>query len=419
VVAVFNRSSLGVAGIAATERFGIPASTLAALSVVQLVVYAGMQVPVGVLLDRFGTRRMVVAGSALMALGQLVFALTDQIEVAFGARVLIGAGDAMIFISVLRLVIAWFPARRVPLVQQLTGIVGQTGAVLAAVPLVGLLGLAGWTSSFALAAAVGVLAAVVVLAMVRDTPGARAADRPPAPGIAEVRRTLAAAWREPGTQLALWTHFVAPFSAQAFVLLWGYPFLVRGQGLSPGFAAGLLTVITVAGMVCGPVVGQLVSRHPFHRSRVVLAIVAVTAAVWSAVLLWPGRAPGWLLVVLAIVLATNGPGSMIAFDFTRTFNPPARLGSASGIVNVGGFVATLMTVFLIGAILDVLGRTGSGSATEQATDFRLAFAVQYLLWTLGAVQVVRYRRRARRRLAREHPDAFAALRAGQVVTPVG
>jgi MFS family permease len=131
------------------------------------------------LLDRFGTRRMVVTGSLLMAGGQLLFATTTDLGAALAARVAIGAGDAMIFVSVLRLVALWFPARRAPLVQQLTGIIGQAGAIVAAVPLVGLLGLAGWTATFAGPAGLGVFAAAMVLALVRDARRTGSCLRPP------------------------------------------------------------------------------------------------------------------------------------------------------------------------------------------------------------------------------------------------
>ncbi|GAB3840112.1 hypothetical protein GCM10027610_047120 [Dactylosporangium cerinum] len=111
---MFHRSSLGVAGVAAADRFGVGTSLLALLSVAQLAVYAGMQIPVGVLLDRFGSRRMLVGGGLLMVAGQLLFAYAHDIGPAIAARVLIGVGDAMTFISVLRVVAMWYPPRRNP-----------------------------------------------------------------------------------------------------------------------------------------------------------------------------------------------------------------------------------------------------------------------------------------------------------------
>jgi hypothetical protein len=107
----------------------------------------------------------------------------------------------------------------------------------------------------------------------------------------------------------------------------------------------------------------------------------------------------WLLVVLVVVLGTNGPGSMIGFDYARTENPAERAGSASGVVNVGGFVASLCTVLAIGFVLDVL--TPGGSTAYTLGAFRAAFAVQYAFWGIGLAGVLTHRRQLRARLARD------------------
>lgn len=170
VLAIFHRSSLGVAGLLAAERFDIAASQLALFTVLQLVVYAGMQIPVGVLLDRFGSRALLLGGLLLMTTGQLVFALVTSFPAAVVARGLIGMGDAMVFISVLRLVAVWFLVRQAPLVTQLTGQFGQLGAVGAAAPLSWALHELGWTGAFGAASALGVALMVGVALLVRDSP---------------------------------------------------------------------------------------------------------------------------------------------------------------------------------------------------------------------------------------------------------
>lgn len=394
VVAVFSRSSLGVAGVQAQERFDASASVLSLFVVLQLVVYAGLQVPVGVALDRFGSRRMLLAGALVLAAGQLTLALAGSVGAAVAARVLVGAGDAMTFISVLRLVALWFPGRTVPVMTQVTGILGQAGQVLAAYPLVALLGAFAWGPVFTGAAAVSVLVALLVAVALRDAPPTTVLPAPV--GLAQVRRDLLATWHEPGTRLGFWTHTVTQFSGTVFALLWGYPYLVIGQGRTPGVAAALLTLLVVVGMVVGPVLGRLIGSWPLRRSVLVLSVVGVTATVWTVVLAWPGRAPLALLVLLVVVLGTNGPASMIGFDYARTENPATRLGGASGVVNVGGFVASLLTMLGIGLVLDLLT---PGSRAYSLDAFRAAFAVQYLVWAVGAVQVWRYRRRMRERLA--------------------
>jgi MFS family permease len=398
VVAVLQRTSLGVAGLDATRRFDASASTLASFAVLQLLVYAALQVPVGLLVDRFGARRLIVVGAFLMAAGQVVLAVADQVPLAVLGRVLVGAGDAMTFISVLRLVTAWQPPGRVPLLTQLTGLIGQLGQILSAFPLVALLHGPGWTTAFLSAAALSVLAGVLVLLLVRDSP-TPTTRRNEAPTLRQVSADLARAWRQPGTRLGLWTHFTTQFSGTVFALLWGFPFLVSAEGLSNTTASTLLTVFVLAGMAAAPFIGVVVERHPLRRSWLVLGVVAVSALAWTVVLAWPGPAPVWLLVLLMLSLALGGPGSLIAFDFARTFNPPNRLGTATGIVNVGGFVASLVTMLFVGIVLDLRGADAAHGFA--LSDFRLAFSAQYVIWAIGVVGIVTTRRKVRARLARE------------------
>jgi sugar phosphate permease len=409
VLAVFHRSSLGVAGLLAAERFHIAATQLSVFTMVQLFVYAAMQIPVGALLDRFGSKRLLLGGVALMTVAQFGFAFAHSFAAGIGARVLVGMGDSMVFVPLLRVVALWFPPLRIPMVSQLTGLLGQLGALVAASPLVLALHRWGWTPSYASAAVVGVLLGLVALVVVRDSPN-------PDHELDDIKvralaRSIRAAWRAPGTRLGLWSHFSAQFGATVFALLWGYPFLVAGQGLSPAAAGNLLALMTITTVFTSPLIGSFVTRYPFSRSTLILGIVVSIMAVWAVVLLWPGRAPLPVLVVLVVVTAVGGPGSLVGFDLARTFNPPTRLGSATGIVNVGGFLASLSTVTLIGIVLDHVAP--GGPTTYTVDTFRSAMAVQYLVWGLGLVQILRYRRKARRGLLESDPETYAALRAGR------
>ena len=397
LVAVFHRSSLAVAGLAATDRFDISASQLATFTMLQLVVYAGMQIPVGLLVDRFGSRSVLLCGTALLTLAQAGFALAETYPAALVARFFVGLGDAMTFICVLRLVATWFPARRIPLVTQLTGTLGQLGAVLAAAPMTWALGHLGWRTAYLIAASLGLVLAVAVLLVLRDSPAHRNL-RGPAMSVRSIRASLAASWAHPGTRLGFWMHFSTQFSATALTLLWGYPFFVRGEHQSAASAGLLLTLMVLAVMAAGPTLGWLVGAYPWQRSTMVLTIVTTIVVVWTVVLAWPGAAPLWLLVVLVVAVGIGGPASMIGFDVGRTSNPHERLASASGIINQGGFVASLVLVIAIGIVLD--WRTPDGSDYTPSA-FRWAMCTQYLLWTLGLVQVYRYRVRTRRFVDRD------------------
>ncbi len=409
LLAVFHRSSLGVAGLIAADRFDIDATRLSLFTVLQLLVYAGMQVPVGVLLDRFGSRALLLAGLVLMTSAQVAFAFSETFATAVLARAVLGAGDAMVFISVIRLVGAWFLVRQAPLVTQLTGQGGQLGAIVAAAPLSWALHQLGWTAAFGLASSVGVVLMVAVALVVKDSPYA-------ASGIAPVKlralvRSVQTVWGNPGTRLGLWSHFTPQFSPTVFAMLWGFPFLVRGQGLSPGEASTLLMLMTGWVIVSGLVLSWLVTRLPFYRSWIVLGVVSLIVAVWTVVLLRDTPAPMWLLVVLVLATATGGPASMVGFDLARSFTPLESLGRANGLVNIGGFVASLLTMALVGVILDL--RQPGGMGAYDLDDFRAALSVQYFFWAVGVLQILRYRRRGIDHLRRVHPGAIESMRRGE------
>jgi hypothetical protein len=276
--------------------------------------------------------------------------------------------------------------------------------VAAAVPMTWALGGLGWTRAYLAAASVGLVLALAVLVVLRDTPQVRNL-RGPALSWGTVRRSLAASWAHPGTRLGFWMHFSTQFSATALSLLWGYPFFVRGEGRSPEVAGLLLTLLVVAVMAAGPTLGWLIGWHPWHRSTMVITIVSSIVVVWSAVLLWPGYAPLPLLVLLTLVVGVGGPASMIGFDVGRTSNPPERFASASGIINQGGFTASLVLVIAIGVILD--WRTPGTSTAYTPSAFRWAMSAQYVLWGLGLLQIWRYRRRAREVIDRDELTARA------------
>jgi MFS family permease len=392
VVGVMQRTSLGVAGLDAAARFHASPAALSGFVVLQLLVYASLQVPAGVLLDRFGARSLVVVGAVIMAAGQLLLAVATALPLAIAARVLVGAGDALTFISVLSVIGAWFPARRVPLMTQLTGLIGQLGQVLSAVPLAALLHGEGWSTAFTSAAALGLAVAVAVAAVLRNRPPGAPAP-PPAATPREVLDGLARSWREPGTRLGLWTHTGTQFSGTVFALLWGVPYLVAGQGFTPAAASAMLTLLVGVGILAGPLFGEFTARHPLRRSWLVLTVIITSAVAWTAVLAVPPPAPHWMLVVLVVVIAFGAPGSMIGFDYARTFNPGHRHGTAVGIVNIGGFVASLLVAFGVGVLLGPGGYTPAG--------FRLAWCVQYVVWAAALVGVLLARRKARRKLAAE------------------
>jgi nitrate/nitrite transporter NarK len=389
-LAVLHRSSLGVAGLLAEQRFGITAGQLGVFVVLQLGVYAAMQIPTGVLVDRYGPRRLLVVASALMGAGQLLFALAPSYPIALVARALLGCGDAMTFISVLRFAAGHFSARRYPFLVALTATIGTVGNVAATLPLELLLEHAGWSASFTIVAVLSLVAAVAVWALLDDTtaPPKRMRDRHELrSGITTVTRRVARAWALPGTRLGFWVHFACMSAATSFGVLWGHPYLVDGVGFTSSSASAILMFGVLAAGVAGPLVGVLIGRRAHLRVALAEACCAVSVAGWAVTALLLGDHPPRAYIVALFVFTMIGaPVSMIAFALARDYNGARMIGTASGVVNVGGFVATVVVALGFGWTLSALGGMS-------AHDLRFALLVPVAVQAFGATRVVVWHRR--------------------------
>ncbi|MGW0038634.1 MFS transporter [Gordonia sp. NPDC003376] len=394
LVAITNRTSLSALGIDTAHHFSIDPATLSLFAVIQLGVYGATQIPVGMALDRYGSKAVLTVGLGLMALSQIALALAPSVWIAIAARVLLGAGDAAVFPCVLRIIGIRFPRRVAPMIVQVTAMIGQAGQIISIIPFTRLVHSLGWQPGFLLLAATCILMAVLALILVSDghsAPAGRAAGDEP--GIlARLRESIA----EPGTRLAFWTHAVSPFSTNVFGVLWGFPFLVTAENLASGTAQMVLITSVIIGVAAGPMVGLFSARFAPYRVHLVLVLVACQLIVWSVVLALTGPAPTWLLYVLAIAIGAGGPASVIAFDLARDHNPVYRLSTATGVVNAGGFFASVLVILLIGLTLGVMSGGHTGAEAYDLASFRVAMAWQIPFWLVGATMVWREYRATRR-----------------------
>jgi MFS family permease len=386
-LAVFHRASFGVAGLQAAQRFGVGAAGLGVFSVLQFGVYAGMQIPTGVMVDRYGPRRMLSVSLVVLGMGQIILAVAHSYPLGLIARGVLGFGDALTFVSVIRLVAAHFPGRQYAVVTSFTVVIGYVGNLVATVPLALVLTGFGWTPTFLAVGVITVLYTVVVFVRVRDTPH----DMPRAVAEPvhwrELGRQVAAVWRVPASRLGFWVHFTTMFGPNVLTWFWGVPFLVQGEGLSQATASALLTVLVLGSMIGGPLTGALISGRPSLRMALVGGYLVGAALVWAVLLGWSGHVPVAVLVASFGFLTLGGPASMIGFALARDYNPLHRVGTASGVVNVGGFTATTIASLSIGVLLQSTGG-----------NFRIAFLTIGALLVFGTFRVLVWWRRTRAHL---------------------
>lgn len=383
LVAMLHRMSLGVAGPDAAERFGVVVGTLGVFTSLQFAIYLVMQIPAGLLADRFGPRRTLAIGLVLMGVGELLFAFAETMPVGLAARGLVGVGDALTFLNVLRLGQAWFPQSMQLLLASLTGFAGAVGQLVSTVPLEVLLRNLGWTAAFGLLGVVTAIFAAVPLAVVRDRPpdswpGQRSHGAP-ADGHDRIVRTLVDAWRRPATREGFFLHMgvMSPYLIVASV--WGVPYMVHTQGMSVDAAAGALFWGAVAFVVSGPVLAVVIGPRAGWLRIAALALPAAATAAWAVLVLWPGAVvPPWVLIGAIVVTGVCAGGATLSFEIARRAAPAASSGSAGALVNCGGFSATVIAALLIGRLI------GDGDQAVVAVQWAMLPVPGFaLLGTLG------------------------------------
>lgn len=389
--AIMQRTSLGVLGQQTSQHFGTSVGIISTFVMVQLAVYALAQAPVGVLVDRFGSRATMTVGSGVLVVSQVIMAFADSVPLAVAARILLAIGDACLYGSVLRLIPAWFAPPRVPVLSQLTGLLGQMGQVASATLLLPLFHCRGWLWTFLGAALLSAVALLASALWVRDVPPGETRPTPQEEKLTDLPRGVVEAWKHPATRLGFWVHFTSGFSVNVFAMIWGIPWLMRAQGRSEADAAILFNFTVLGSIAFSPLLGWLTARHPLRRSNLALIVIWSNVTVWAAVLLWPGRAPWLLLVTLVIAMSAGGPGTGIGFDYPRTLLPPHRLGAANGLVITGSFTGATLCLLTISALLTALNPSGDYTPAQ----LNLAMAVQFPFFLVGLVGILTTRHRLR------------------------
>lgn len=392
VMATFHRTSLGVAGLEASDRFGISPAQLSVFIFVQIGVYASMQIPVGILVDKFGPRRLLFSSALIMGVAQLAFAVVPTYPMALFARGLLGVGDALTFVSVLRFAAEHVAPKRYPMIVAITGTLGSVGNIAATVPLTIALHRLGWTPTFAGTATLSLLVAALVWFFApRDGSGLGRTKRSRqeiAAGLRRVGGGVASAWAVPGTKLGFWIHFSNTCTMAFLTVLWGQPYLIEQQGFSQESASAVLTAMVIVQVATTLLVGLIIGPRPGIRTPLGIGVGVLTVTAWVILLTVVGAgAPDAVVVGVFILSALGGPASTVGFAIARDYNQVSQAGTATGIINVAGWTACVLACITIGVTLSALG-------TDPA-DYRMGFLLAMAIPLLGCVQSLRWWRRTR------------------------
>ena len=389
LIAFYQRVAPAVITQELSRDFSLSAGGLGNLSAFYFYSYVAVQIPTGLLADRWGPRRVLALGAALTAAGTLVFALAPSVTWANIGRMAIGAAAGVAFVSMLKLASHWLPARRYAFASGVALFVGVLGATLAGPPLRIAVDAFGWRAVMVASAAVSAAVAVAIWIVVRDDPAER--------GYASFHHAqahsrqvpVAAQLREVLSYRNTWLLLVIPGAFSGVILtfagLWGVPFLVSQYGFSTRGAAALTSAMlvcwSVASMAYGPMSERIGRRKPVYLGGLVAMM-----ALWSVLILVPGLSRVALVALLMAISVAAG-AFIVTFAYARESVPARLAGTVSGVANMGVMLGGMFMQPLVGFVLDRhwSGALVNGVRVYDSAAYRWGFAL-ILVW--GALSLV-------------------------------
>jgi sugar phosphate permease len=378
LVAFYQRVAPAVFSDRLMAEFSLDGAALGNLSAFYFYAYVAMQIPTGLLADRWGPRRLLIAGAAAAALGTTVFAVAPSYAWAGAGRLMIGASVAVGFVSMLKLAGHWFPARRYSLVSGMALLTGVVGGVIAGVPLRVLVETFGWRPVMLVSAALTALLAIAI--------GWRVKDDPTQAGYAShfhvsthqahgpILRSLA----EVLSYRNSWLLALAPIGFSGAVLtfagLWGVPWLEQVRGQSPRSAAAITSTLLVAWALGSPLLGAW-SERIGRRKPLYLASGTIALAGWLALVFTTPSTP--MLIGLLVIIGIASGNIIIGFAWAKESVPLRLMGTASGVCNMGPLMGGVLMQPGVGWMLDRHwgGATSGGVRLYDAAAWQEGFAL--------------------------------------------
>lgn len=350
--------------------FNVNAAQLGNLSAFYLYAYTIMQIPVGLLLDRFGVRRLMTLAALLCALGALLFALAPTFLVASLGRFLIGFGSAFAVVSALHIAATWLPINRFAMMTGVLLTIGFIGAIAGQAPLAVLVNHIGWRHTLLAFAIGGGILSVLLWLIVRDRAmKLRASNKASlSDGLKHVLKSKQS-WL-----IAIYAGLMY-LPTPAFAALWGVPFLMQSHGLSAATAALIVSMIYVGYAVGSPLFGWLSDR--IGRRRPPLYIASIGSLLSLLIVLYCNELSLFLMGCFLFSFGFFTSGCFTSFSIAREINPPQVNATTLGFVNTLNSLGGALAQPLIGMILDWRwgGQMQNGIRHFSLNDFHVALAI--------------------------------------------
>ncbi len=391
LIGFFHRVAPAVITHELSLDFQLDATALGSLSALYFYSYVLMQIPTGILADRWGARKLLTSGALVAAAGGLLFALSDSLWWAGLGRFLVGGSVAVAYVCLLKVSTRWLPYNRYSLASAIALFLGIIGAVSAGTPMRWLVDAFGWRWVMAVIAGTTLVVAILIGWFTRDDPTQKG-YKSYSPLVTIQQDTfdfsLFTALKEVLAYRNIRLLCIIPGGIAGSLLtfsgLWGVPFLTSNYGLSAAQAASFCSIQLVAWSIGGLVIGWFCDRYGQLR-RIYLTCCLVLLISWSLLILIPAL-PLSMLTALMIITGFFSGAIIVTFVFTRNSVPSGLAGTASGVVNMGVMIGPMLLQPAVGWVFDQFWTGGlqNGVRVFSRQTYTLGFSL-LLAWLLISV----------------------------------
>lgn len=355
------------------KAFSLSGESMGSLAAFYFYAYLVMQLPAGLLLDRFNPRYIFSAAILICASGAWMFSHATTLYTAELGRLLVGIGGAFSAVGTMKFISLWFPPKKFALVSGLMMTMAMLGAIGGEAPLAYLSNNLGWRHAIEICAVIGLLLATLFFLMARDKP----ASTSPAKRIklAELFQGLAKLLKNKQSWLISAYSGLAFAPVSAFAGLWGIPFIMQKYGLHKEAAAGLVSIAFIGFAIGSPLGGWLSDRIQ-RRQPIMIVGTSVSLLSLSTIIYYPELSYLSLSILLLIFGLCSG-FFFVSFAHIREINNPELSGSSIGFINMFDALFGALSEPLIGKLLDLgwHGAMHQGARIFSVNDYQNALII--------------------------------------------
>lgn len=367
--------------------FHVTATTIGLLASIQFFVYTGLQIPMGIMADRFGPHFFLIIGAILTGLGTIIYSLGTDAFVLFFARILTGMGDATIWVNMVLILSQWFNAKEFTRLIGVAAMTGSLGFLLATVPFSLWIDLLGWRAAFFSTGLLLCLCGIFLYFVLVKKPKQIDSDKTIIEKEETQREKTLVLLRRIVSNRQAWALFLCHFGIVGtyvgFIGSWAVPYGMDMYGMTRSEASQLILIGLVGALIGAPLSGWISSRlEMIKRPYMVVHIILLLS--WSTFLIFNGNPPNFLLTTLFFVIGLAYGANALTFAAVRKSFPIMESGLASGFANTGGFLSAVLLPSIFGKVLDHF-QTASGSLSA---GYYHGFITPVIFSMIGLIGVI-------------------------------